>query len=120
VPDDRVPLYVRLPRDQAAELDRLASATGRRKQRLVSEMLSEHMVVGRAELVDGGAAAAGEILTLEEAAALLRVSDDVLRARAQAGELPARRFGEEWRFARSALLAWLAQGEHDERRQGGP
>jgi len=27
---------------------------------------------------------------------------------AEGGELPGRRIGEDWRFSRSALLAWLA------------
>jgi excisionase family DNA binding protein len=105
--DDRVPLYVRLPREQAASIDRLVSATGRRKQQLVSDLLSDRLVVGRAEI----AGDAGEILTLEEAGALLRVSDEALRARAEAGEIPGRRFGDEWRFVRSALLKWLQRGE---------
>jgi hypothetical protein len=30
-----------------------------------------------------------------------------VRALADAGELPGRKIGDEWRFLRSALLAWL-------------
>ncbi|MBX5441240.1 MAG: helix-turn-helix domain-containing protein [Solirubrobacteraceae bacterium] len=48
-----------------------------------------------------------EVLTLEEAAQLLRVPADFLRARAEAGEVPGRRLGDEWHFRREALLAWL-------------
>jgi excisionase family DNA binding protein len=109
--EDRVPLYVRLPRKQAARIDRLVATTGRRKQQLVSELLSERLVVGRAEVLEDPSALAGDVLTLADAAALLRVSEEALRARVEARELPGRRFGEEWRFSRSALLAWLEQGE---------
>jgi excisionase family DNA binding protein len=105
-------LYVRLPREQAAALDRLVDATGRRKQQLVSELLSDRLVVGRAELrEDNETSPTAEVLTLDEAAALLRVSIDAVRARAERGELPGRRFESDWRFAHSALLAWLLQGE---------
>jgi len=107
--NDRVPVFVRLPREQAAQLDQLVTATGRRKQELVSELLSDQLVVGRAEVADPGAAA--EVLTAEEAAALLRVAPEVLLERARRGELPGRRLGEEWRFARSALLAWVGEVE---------
>jgi len=44
---------------------------------------------------------------MPEAAALLRLEEVAVRAAADAGELPGRRVGEEWRFSRSALLAWL-------------
>jgi excisionase family DNA binding protein len=111
MPDDRVPLYVRLPRTQAARLDRLVASTGRRKQQLVSDLLSDRLMVGRAEVLDDSNAPDRDVLTLADAAALLRVSEEALRARAQARELPGRRFGEEWRFSRTALLAWLEQCE---------
>jgi excisionase family DNA binding protein len=48
-----------------------------------------------------------EVLTLEEAAELLRVSADDVRALAESGELPARRIGETWRLTRTAVLGWL-------------
>jgi excisionase family DNA binding protein len=105
---DRVPLFVRLPREQAAALDRLVDSTGRRKQHLVSELLADQLAVGHIELAQGGDE---EVLTLEEAAALLRLPVETLRATAVAGELPGRGFGEEWRFSRSALLTWLAGEE---------
>lgn len=104
--EDRVPLFVRLPREQAAALDRLVDATGARKQHVVSELLKDQLTVGHVELIDG--AGADEVLTLQEAAGLLRLDIETVRASALAGELPGRAFGEEWRFARAALLAWLA------------
>ena len=114
--NERTPLFVRLPRSQAAALDRLADATGRRKQSLVSEFLGERLTagrplsVGRVE-VTNTPEAGDEVLTLGEVAKLLKVPADEVRARAEEGELPGRRFGKEWRFARVAVLAWLAGGE---------
>ena len=49
-----------------------------------------------------------DVLTLEEAAELLRVSPDELLHGARNGEVPGRRIGAQWRFSRSGLMAWLA------------
>ena len=51
----------------------------------------------------------GEVLTLADVAALLRVDEDAVMKLAEAGELPGRRIGGAWRFARRAILDWLAQ-----------
>ena len=121
MPNERTPLFVRLPRTQAAALDRLADATGRRKQSLVSELLGDRLTVprplavGRVE-VTSAPQIVDEVLTLEEIARLLKVPPDAVRSRAEEGELPGRRFGKEWRFARNAVLAWLADGEAQKRR----
>src|SRR5262249_18283609 len=48
-----------------------------------------------------------KILTLAEAAAYLRVPEDVLLKLADEGGVPARRIGGEWRFLRKALDDWL-------------
>ncbi len=104
---DRVPLFVRLPREQAAALDRMVDATGARKQQLVSEMLAGQLAVGHAEVIES--AAAPEVLTLEQAAELLQLPVETVRTSAESGELPGRPFEGEWRFARAAVLAWLAQ-----------
>ncbi len=114
--EDRVPLFVRLPREQAAALDRLVDSTGRRKQHLVSELLADQLTVGHVEIMES--TGAEEVLTLQEAAGLLRLPVETVRASAVAGDLPGRAFGDEWRFARTALLAWLA-GEQTARRGGG-
>ena len=50
---------------------------------------------------------APEVLTLSEAAQLLRVAPNELDSLALRNEIPARRIGAHWRFNRSALLAWL-------------
>jgi hypothetical protein len=121
MPDDRVPLFVRLPRDQAAALDRLVDATGRRKQHVVSDLLADQLAVGHIEIIEDRDAQ--EVLTLHEAAGLLRLPVEAVLARARAGELPGRAFADEWRFARSALFAWLAEGDRpdgdSERSRGG-
>jgi excisionase family DNA binding protein len=109
---DRVPLFVRLPREQAVALDQMVESTGRRKQHLVSDLLADQLAVGRLEI--GDPVGVEEVLTLDEAAELLRLPAEVLSARASAGDLPGRLFGNEWRFARSALLDWLARGERAE------
>lgn len=52
----------------------------------------------------------GEVLTLTEAAKLLKVCEKTAGKLAQAGELPARRVGVQWRFTRRSVLAYL-EGE---------
>jgi excisionase family DNA binding protein len=54
-----------------------------------------------------------EVLTPDEAAELLQVDADVVLELARGGELPGRELGGQWRFARAALLAWLATGTAD-------
>ena len=48
-----------------------------------------------------------EVLTLEEAAKLLRVSNTTLYGLVKQEKLPARRIGREWRFSKNALLEYL-------------
>jgi excisionase family DNA binding protein len=66
-------------------------------------------VVGEADCED-------DVLTRQEAAALLKLPLDVVRIRAEPGDLPGRRFGTKWRFARGAGLDWLTGGEGPGRR----
>jgi len=55
-----------------------------------------------------------DVLTLQEAAALLKCSADTVRRRAMAGDLPGRSGLGGWRFSRAALLNWLASGDDRE------
>jgi excisionase family DNA binding protein len=48
-----------------------------------------------------------EVLTLDEAAAFLRVQPDELLRLVGLQGLPARQIGREWRFLKSALQDWL-------------
>ena len=66
---------------------------------------ADQLAVGQSEFSED--AHGVEVLTLEEAAALLRLPVETLHAKVLAGDLPGRAFGDEWRFSRSALLAWL-------------
>jgi excisionase family DNA binding protein len=111
---DRVPLFVRLPRSQAAALDRLADTTGQHKQHLVSELIADRLEVGRINLEESPGAFTEEVLTLEEVAQLLRLPVKAVESLVRAGDLPGRQIGQEWRFARAAVLRWLAAGERTE------
>jgi excisionase family DNA binding protein len=50
-----------------------------------------------------------EVLTLEEAAAFLRVSEETVRRLAVQQALPGRNIDDQWRFLKSALADWLRQ-----------
>jgi excisionase family DNA binding protein len=127
--DDTAALFVRLPLEEAEKLDRFAFERRLPKRdvvrRLVAERLDDadvlwhrpapppftmpippgaEVVVGRADFVPGQTA---EVLTVEQAAELLQTDAAAVRALADAGELPGRRIGDEWRFLRRAVLAWL-------------
>ncbi len=56
-------------------------------------------------------ALAPEVLTAEQAAELLQVEPTVVLDLARAGRLPGRELSGHWRFARAALLQWLAAGD---------
>jgi excisionase family DNA binding protein len=50
-----------------------------------------------------------EILTLKQAAALLKVNTHQIPKLIRREGLPAYRLGKQWRFRRSELLAWLTR-----------
>lgn len=55
-----------------------------------------------------------EVLTLEELAAYLKVSETTAYALVRGGELPGRKVGREWRFLKARVVEWLGQaGEGD-------
>jgi excisionase family DNA binding protein len=125
-------LFVRIPDEQARALDRLAFETRRPKQTVVSELLSRAIgdpapqappgrhASGRRVTIEGLPEPApvvgrhvfrpfeSEVLTLVEVAELLAVDDAAVEDLVARGELPGRQIAGEWRFARSAVLAWLA------------
>lgn len=49
-----------------------------------------------------------EFLTVQEAAALLKVGDQTVRAELAAARLPGKKIGKEWRLSRTALLSYLS------------
>ncbi len=105
MPEPRTGLFVRIPREQAEQLAQAAVRLGKSKQEIVAGLLSNELdlVVDRAEVASGNA-----VLTLGEAAELLRVATATIEQLAEARELPGRCLAGEWRFSRAALLAWLA------------
>ena len=50
-----------------------------------------------------------EILTIEEVALFLRVSERTVYDWAQKGKIPCGRLGSSWRFKRSEILKWIEQ-----------
>jgi excisionase family DNA binding protein len=82
-----------------------AEAPGALPRRIVIEPDEPALVVGHHSFRP---AEVPEVLTPPQAAALLQVDEDAVLALAEQGELPGRRIGKEWRFARSALVAWLS------------
>ena len=52
-----------------------------------------------------------EVLDVRQTAALLQVEEALVVDLAETGKLPGRKLGANWRFARAALLAWLAAPE---------
>ena len=105
---DPVPLYVRLSAEPSRRLDQAVSASGKTKRQLVEEAVQEHLrddglIVGRISLRDE----VPDVLTLEEAAAMLRVTVAELERAAERGEVPGRRIAGAWRFGKAALLEWL-------------
>ncbi len=130
-------LFVRLPGEQARLLDRAAAAVSAHKKDLISGLLARHVdpdtPQGIAALHDIAAAgsrrvvvetqdtgvqrgfgfftptAPADVLDAEGAAELLDVDVDTIVALAEQGDLPGRSIGGNWRFARQALLDWLAR-----------
>ena len=49
------------------------------------------------------------ILTVEEVANHLKVSEATIYRMAQAGEIPAKRIGRSWRFSQTQLTAWFLE-----------
>lgn len=49
------------------------------------------------------------LMTLEEVAAYLRLSKDTVYRMAQTGKIPASKVGNQWRFRREEVEAWLEQ-----------
>ena len=55
-----------------------------------------------------------EVLDLESAADFLGVKSRTLAELVRSGHVPAAKVGRQWRFLRSQLTDWLAQGGTDQ------
>jgi excisionase family DNA binding protein len=136
-PEPEGALYVRLPADAVERLHRAAEALGVHKKDLIAGLVTKYVdpdskrglsalgtltATKRSALsTDGPGAHLGsysfqaydppEVMNVEQTAQLLQVDPKVVLELAEAGKLPGRRLGYEWRFARTAVLAWLAGGD---------
>lgn len=119
---DRTPLYVRLPTAQAERLREAAYQLGRSKQDLVAELVARYadtdtlrrvtvetqddqLTVGHAEFRP---LAPPDVLNVAQVSEWLRVDPTAIEELAEQGDLPGRKLAGEWRFAREAVLDWLA------------
>ncbi len=48
-----------------------------------------------------------EVMTLNEAAAYLRIPKSTMYKLCREGRIPAQKIGRQWRFHRQAIKAWL-------------
>jgi excisionase family DNA binding protein len=124
--EDYTALYVRIPSAEAEKLHRAADVLKTPKRELITKLVAEFdpddpvwtrpvagpSVGAQAEFGFGQhsfrPAAELEILTPAQLAGLLQVEEETVVELAESGELPGRKIGEEWRFSREAILAWLA------------
>lgn len=123
---------MRLPSEAVERLDRAAQVLGMAKKEVVAGLVSKYVDPdtrrGRKALgelaepdpttLESKRIVAGtysfrphdelQVLTLEQAAELLQVEPQTVAKMAEAGALPGRQLGDEWRFARTALIDWLS------------
>lgn len=96
-----------------ASVDQLVRTTGRTKQALVTDIV---------ETALGSASKPAEdptVLDLDEVAALLRVRPEEVVARVGERDLPGRRFGDQSRFSKEAVLRWLDGADRSDVRRTG-
>jgi excisionase family DNA binding protein len=123
---DDTALFVRIPAEHAAKLHRAADALGAPKRELITRLVAQYVDPDSPTAMSAlGSAQAEfslgqhsfrpanelEILTPAQLAGLLQVEEEVVVELAEQRELPGRKVGEEWRFSREAILAWLAEEE---------
>jgi excisionase family DNA binding protein len=123
---DEKPLFVRLPSVEADKLHRAANVLGAPKRELITRLVAQYVDPENPATLSrlGGAASELsmgrawfrpaeelEILTPAQLAGLLQVDEETVVTLAEKKEIPARKVGEEWRFSREAILAWLAEDE---------
>jgi excisionase family DNA binding protein len=126
--NDYTALFVRIPSAEAEKLHRAADVLGTPKRELITKLVAQFdpedpvwtrpvagPVGAQAEFGLGQhsfrPAAELDILTPAQLAGLLQVDEEVVIELAEKRELPGRKIGEEWRFTREAILAWLAAEE---------
>jgi excisionase family DNA binding protein len=128
-PAEEGALYVRIPTSAVDKLDRAAELLGIHKKDLVAGLVSKYVDPdtprGLGELGQlgqprvNGTVSVGtysfqpyelpEVLTAEQAGQLLQIPEAEVLALAESGQLPGRKLGAAWRFARAALVQWLSE-----------
>jgi excisionase family DNA binding protein len=129
-------LFVRLPADAVARLHRAADALGVRKKDLVANLVTKYVDpdsrqglsalgalstrritvdVGESQPTTGSYSFQPydppEVMNAQQAGEFLQIDEAVVIDLAEAGKLPGRKLGAQWRFSRAALVAWLAAPE---------
>src|SRR5919204_1685454 len=125
--EDYTALFVRIPSAEAEKLHRAADFLRTPKRELITKLVASfdpedpvwtREVAGpaagaEAEWTVGRhsfrPAEAPEVLTAAQLADLLQVEEETVVELAERQELPGRKVGEEWRFSRTAILAWLGE-----------
>jgi excisionase family DNA binding protein len=115
--DDTAAIFARIPRAEAEKLERLSFELRQPKQQIIAGLLAQYAPGDEPSETHAAGFALGrygfrpagtpDVLTLEQLAAFLQVEDQTVRALAEAGEIPGREIGGEWRFSRAAVLSWL-------------
>ncbi len=130
-------LYVRLPAAAVDKLDRASEVLGVHKKDLIAGLVAKYidpdtkrglsalgaLAQPRRVTVELGDSAPTlgaysfhpydppEVMNAVQTAELLQLADKVVIELAEAGRLPGRKMGSEWRFSRAAVIAWLAGPE---------
>ena len=131
----QTPLYVKLPSNAVAKLDRASQALGVPKKDLVAGLVTRYVDPDSKQGLSAlgalstrairdpfqppeGTTVLGsysfqaydppEIMNANQAAQFLQISEHDVLELAEGGKLPGKKLGSTWRFSRSALVAWLS------------
>jgi len=126
-------LYVRLPAAAVDKLDRASETLGISKKDLIAGLVAKYVdpdsrsglqllgglrftvddskpgpTMGRYSFQSYEVSEPPEVMNVVQTGELLQLEAHIVLELAEAGTLPGRKLGPEWRFSRSAVLAWLA------------
>lgn len=136
-PEPESALYVKLPAHAVEKLHRAAEILGIKKKDLVANLVTKYVdpdtkqglgtlsamsrprrvtvemggdgpTLGAYSFQPHDPAEPPEVLTAQAVADLLQLEKKLVLEMAEAKQLPGRKLGTEWRFSRTAILAWLA------------
>jgi excisionase family DNA binding protein len=120
---EKTALFVRIPAASAKKLEQHAKREGRSKQDIVANLILQALqkppITSSTPSPDVSPPETPEIMTLAELSVYLRVDENELQQKVNAGELPVRRFGEEWRFSRQAIDHWMEGTDRPSKRTTG-